>query len=70
MVLAETVLHKTGAHHCQLLIGDTSTELPDHHPSGVHHVGLVGGDVVGVAVQVQVHGHGQAEVWLIHLLMI
>ena len=51
----EKQLMKMVAHHRQLLIRDSSAQLPHHHPGGVHHVGLVGGDVVGVAIKVQVH---------------
>ena len=47
--------------------GGGGPELPGHHFGHVEHEGLVGSDVVRVALGVQVHGVGQAEAGLVHL---
>ena len=47
--------------------GSGGPELPGHHLGHVEHEGLVGGDVVRVALGVQVHGVGQAQAGLVNL---
>ena len=47
--------------------GSGGPELPGHHLGHVEHEGLVGGDVVRVALGIQVHGVGQAQAGLVNL---
>ena len=51
-----------------LVVSDGGPELPHHDPGNLEHEGLVGGDVLGVALSVQVHREREAELGLVNLL--
>ena len=51
-----------------LIVSDGGAELPDQDPGNLEHEGLVGGDVLGVALSVHVHREREAELGLVNLL--